>query len=152
MTYETPRDGAGAKACAWCGGPIKQSGVGRSRDYCSRTHKEYAYRSRRDAKLIAQALADARPVSTTAETGPAVSPVVETGSGQVAAPIPAPAEPEPDDYLLPPPAPVPETAVSPDEVPTARKAPAPRARSRRPLSDRGIQDELWQAIGRATNT
>lgn len=88
MTYETPKDGAGAKLCGWCGGQIRQSGVGRSKDYCTRTHKEYAYRARRDARLIANALADARPVSTTAESvsttdGTPVSPVVETGAVRV---------------------------------------------------------------------
>lgn len=67
MKHETPRTPDGAKLCAWCGGPIRQSGVGRSRDYCSRTHKEYAYRERATQKRIAQALADASPISTTDE-------------------------------------------------------------------------------------
>lgn len=52
METETPRDADGNKLCAWCGGPIRQSGVGRSRDYCSRTHREYAYRKRRDLALL----------------------------------------------------------------------------------------------------
>ncbi|WP_327310140.1 hypothetical protein OG730_44040 (plasmid) [Streptomyces sp. NBC_01298] len=95
MTYETPKDSAGAKLCGWCGGQIRQSGVGRSKDYCTRTHKEYAYRSRRDARLIANALADARPVSTTGESvsttgGTVISPVVETGSVRVPLPVPDP--------------------------------------------------------------
>lgn len=64
MKHETPRDADGAKVCAWCGGPIKQSGVGRSRDYCGRTHRELAYRERATQKRIAQALADASPVSS----------------------------------------------------------------------------------------
>lgn len=95
MTYETPKDGAGAKLCGWCGGQIRQTGVGRSKDYCTRTHKEYAYRARRDARLIANALADARPVSTTAESvsttdGTPVSPVVETGAVRVPPQVPDP--------------------------------------------------------------
>lgn len=57
MTTETPRDADGEKLCAWCGGPIRQSGVGRSRDYCSRTHREYAYRKRRDRELLRQGYA-----------------------------------------------------------------------------------------------
>ncbi|MEU8545311.1 hypothetical protein AB0C52_35810 [Streptomyces sp. NPDC048717] len=98
MTYETPRDADGAKICAWCGGPIRQSGVGRSRDYCSRTHKEYAYRARRDGRLIAAALAAVRPVSTTVESLEPVSPVVETVAAEdflLAPPVPAPVAPAP---------------------------------------------------------
>ncbi|WP_164255318.1 hypothetical protein [Streptomyces sp. S4.7] len=67
MKHETPRDTSGAKVCAWCGGPIKQSGVGRSRDYCGRTHRELAYRERATQKRIAQAIADASPVTSTDE-------------------------------------------------------------------------------------
>ncbi|MFD6273949.1 hypothetical protein ACFWFL_31515, partial [Nocardia asteroides] len=92
MTEDTPRTPDGAKLCAWCGGAIRQSGVGRSRDYCSRTHKEYAYRSRREARLIAEALAAQAAVSTTGESAVSttvgtpdapVSPVVETASRPV---------------------------------------------------------------------
>jgi hypothetical protein len=64
-TTQTPRTPDGDKLCAWCGGSIRQSGVGRSRDYCSRTCREMAYRERRTQKLIAQALADAALVSST---------------------------------------------------------------------------------------
>lgn len=39
MSTTTPRDADGAKLCAWCGSEIKQSGVGRSRDYCRRTRR-----------------------------------------------------------------------------------------------------------------
>ena len=79
MNRETPRDAEGNKLCAWCGGPIQQSGVGRSRDYCSRTHREYAYRSRRELELVTAARAaaylegradgvrSARTISTTGE-------------------------------------------------------------------------------------
>jgi hypothetical protein len=106
MKRETPRTPDGAKLCAWCGGTMRQTGVGRSRDYCSRTHKEYAYRARRDRRLVDEALAAVAAVSTTAVKGPAVEPVsavVETG----AAPIPAqaPADPVlPDAWRAPVPA------------------------------------------------
>lgn len=146
--HETPRDPDGAKLCAWCGGPIQQSGVGRSKDYCSRTHKEYAYRARRDARLIAEAYGqgrsealadDTRRVSTTAESAEPVTAVVETGSVQV----PAPAEA--GDFLLAPP----EVRAhpSPQEspvLPDARKAPAPRrklSRNRSALSAEAVP--LW---------
>ncbi|MBV1956245.1 hypothetical protein KUG12_18140 [Streptomyces sp. BV333] len=73
MKHDTPRDADGAKLCAWCGGEIEQPGVGRRRDYCSRTHREYAYRARREAemKLVAysRGRADAaRPNSSTVDT------------------------------------------------------------------------------------
>ncbi|WP_225102675.1 hypothetical protein [Streptomyces sp. CoH27] len=100
---ETPRDADGAKLCAWCGGSIKQSGVGRSRDYCKRLCREQAYRKRRDQRLIDEALAAAAPVSSTGETAPdvspvdetRVSPVVERPSEQVKPVIPAPTPPPP---------------------------------------------------------
>ncbi len=127
MKRETPRTPDGAKLCAWCGGTMRQTGVGRSRDYCSRTHKEYAYRARRDRRLVDEALAAAAVVSTTAEKAPAdgISPVVETESGPVTAPIPAPAVPE-EDYVLAPP-----VAALP-VLPDAWRAPVPAVR--RPLS------------------
>ncbi|WP_146075813.1 hypothetical protein [Streptomyces sp. Ru62] len=46
MSTETPRDADGNKVCAWCGGPIRQSGVGRSRDYCRRSCRQRAYEAR----------------------------------------------------------------------------------------------------------
>jgi hypothetical protein len=80
---ETPRDADGNKICAWCGGAIVQPPTGRSRDYCSRTHREYAYRKRREAEIrlvaYSRGRADERSLSTTGETQPSlVSPVVET--------------------------------------------------------------------------
>ncbi|MEU8853050.1 hypothetical protein AB0C70_44125, partial [Streptomyces sp. NPDC048564] len=82
MKHDTPRGTDGAKLCAWCGGEIKQSGVGRSRDYCSRTHREYAYRARREAevKLVAysRGRADAaRSVSATVDTRQDSVPAVD---------------------------------------------------------------------------
>lgn len=90
MKRETPRATDGVKLCAWCGEPIKQSGIGRSRDYCSRTHREYAYRARREAevKLVAysRGRADAmRPVSSTVDTRPDPVPTVD----ETRAPVPA---------------------------------------------------------------
>ncbi|WP_329156472.1 hypothetical protein OIU91_43305 (plasmid) [Streptomyces sp. NBC_01456] len=101
MTYETPRDGAGAKLCGWCGGPIKQSGVGRSRDYCTRLCRERAYRRRRDDRLIAEALADAAAVSSTRETVSSTGETTDSSTDETNSPvdetevpaIPAPAEP-----------------------------------------------------------
>lgn len=88
MTTEEPRDSDGNKLCAWCGGPIRQSGVGRSRDYCSRTHREYAYRKRRDLALLLQGYArgeaDAKARGDSSTDGSSdnrrilVSPVDET--------------------------------------------------------------------------
>lgn len=124
MKTETPRTPDGAKLCAWCGGEIRQSGVGRSRDYCRRLCRDRAYKQRRDQRLIAAALADVRPVSPSVETGPAdraVSPDGETEFGPVTAPIPAPAEPE-EDYLLAPPV----APAAPPVLPEAWRAPAVR--------------------------
>jgi hypothetical protein len=90
MKRETPRGTDDEKLCAWCGGEIRQSGVGRSRDYCSRTHREYAYRARREAevKLVAysRGRADAvRPVSSTVDTRRDPVPTVD----ETRAPVPA---------------------------------------------------------------
>jgi hypothetical protein len=82
---DIPRDDRGLRGCAWCGEPIRnQPATGRLRDYCSRTHRELAYRARKQqaaidaavaAALAAAAAAPAGPVSTTDAT---VSSVVET--------------------------------------------------------------------------
>lgn len=50
MSTTTPRDADGAKLCAWCGSEIKQSGVGRSRDYCRRSCRQRAYEALKDAQ------------------------------------------------------------------------------------------------------
>ncbi|MEV0938744.1 hypothetical protein AB0J05_49795, partial [Streptomyces phaeochromogenes] len=93
MKRDTPRGTDGEKLCAWCGGPIKQSGVGRSRDYCSRTHREYAYRARREAevKLVAysRGRADAaRSGSSSGATRRDPVPTVVDTRGPVAAAVP----------------------------------------------------------------
>lgn len=99
MKRETPRNGDDAKLCAWCGGEIKQSGVGRSRDYCSRTHREYAYRARREAevKLVAysRGRADARTISSTDASRTDPVPSVDETVSAGPAPVPTPAPPEP---------------------------------------------------------
>jgi hypothetical protein len=49
---DTPTDANGAKACAWCGDPIKQTGVGRSRDYCRRSCRQRAFEQRQVEKQL----------------------------------------------------------------------------------------------------
>lgn len=95
---DTPRTTDGAKLCAWCGGPIRQSGVGRSRDYCGRTCRELAYRERATQKRIAQALADASPVSSTDDSRASRIPSVDVSERPPLPPIPAAPirEPSPD--------------------------------------------------------
>src|SRR4051794_20218112 len=59
MSTETPRDTAGAKLCAWCGEAIRQSGIGRSKDYCRRSCRQRAYEARKQREAIVAALASA---------------------------------------------------------------------------------------------
>jgi hypothetical protein len=97
MDIETPRDADGEPLCEWCGAEVKQPPTGRRRLYCSRTHREYAYRQRRERRLTARAYAmgkadaESWSVSTTGEsvstTGVTVPSVDETLSP---APIPPP--------------------------------------------------------------
>jgi hypothetical protein len=56
---DTPRAADGAKLCAWCGGPVKQSGVGRSRDYCRRSCRQRAYEARKQREAVVAAVASA---------------------------------------------------------------------------------------------
>jgi hypothetical protein len=74
--HDTPRDADGAKLCAWCGDPVKQSGVGRSRDYCRRSCRQRAYEARkqREAVVAAVASAVARRDSSRVETRTPVVP------------------------------------------------------------------------------
>ncbi|MEU9166111.1 hypothetical protein AB0D29_38275 [Streptomyces sp. NPDC048424] len=104
MSYETPRSSDGTRLCAWCGGPVKQSGVGRAKEYCKQGCRELAYRQRKQQKLIDAAVAaalvsstDDRSISSTDDRIPAPkSSVDETMSVQVNPVIPAPAvEPDP---------------------------------------------------------
>ncbi len=122
MKRETPRSPDGAKLCAWCAESIRQSGVGRSRDYCKRLCREQAYRKRRDERLIQKALADAQAVSSTGETTARkrapVSPVDETASVQAGRPIPAPARLTlPDAWRAPAQLPVRRTLSRPRLLP-----------------------------------
>ncbi|WP_217562238.1 hypothetical protein [Streptomyces sp. GbtcB6] len=107
MSTTNPRDPDGEPLCAWCGGPIQQSAVGRPKDYCSRTHREYAYRARREAGIriagYSRGLADARANSSTDGTRqdpvPSVDETIPAGRAPVppqpAAPSPPPVRPSP---------------------------------------------------------
>ncbi|MEU8030681.1 hypothetical protein AB0C13_18855 [Streptomyces sp. NPDC049099] len=98
-TTETPRDTDGEPLCAWCGDPIKQSGVGRRRAYCSRTHREYAYRDRRDRERLLRAYskgrADERSFSSVDERKDAGGKSVP----QPVAPLPRKPKPLPPEPL-----------------------------------------------------
>ncbi|MFF0674282.1 hypothetical protein ACFYVE_39470 [Streptomyces tendae] len=85
--HDTPRDADGAKLCAWCGDPVKQSGVGRSRDYCRRSCRQRAYEARkqREAVVAAVASAVARRDSSRVETR---TPVVSSRD-ETRPPVPA---------------------------------------------------------------
>lgn len=87
MKHDTPRDADGAKLCAWCGEPIQQSGVGRSRDYCRRSCRQRAYEARRQREAIVSAVASAvaRRDSSRVETR---SPIVPSRD-ETRAPVPA---------------------------------------------------------------
>lgn len=67
-----PRDADGLDPCDWCGGPIRQPATGRRRRYCSRTHRELAYRERKTVRrvdeAVVQAVAAVRPDSSVDET------------------------------------------------------------------------------------
>jgi hypothetical protein len=52
-----PRDERKLLPCAWCGGRIDQPPIGRLRDYCRRTCREFAYRERKTQQRIADAVA-----------------------------------------------------------------------------------------------
>ncbi|MFB7032223.1 MULTISPECIES: hypothetical protein [unclassified Streptomyces] len=71
MTYDTPRGAEGDPLCAWCGGPMEQSPVGRRREYCRRSCRQRAYEDRRlreaQREAVVSALAKsvlAAPVSS----------------------------------------------------------------------------------------
>jgi hypothetical protein len=76
------------RLCQWCGKSFRLGTVGRRAVYCGRTCREYAYRERRTQKRIADALANAGPVSSTVEAGADSVPTVdETESGGVSVPV-----------------------------------------------------------------
>ncbi|MFI1452155.1 hypothetical protein [Streptomyces virginiae] len=140
MSYETPRSSDGTRLCAWCGGPVKQSGIGRAKEYCRQGCREMAYRQRKQQKLIDEAVAaalvsstDNRPVSSTDDLGALrESSVDETGSVQVRPVIPAPAvEPDPPAVLpvVPPAVPAETKAKAKEEAAAAALAYKRRRRS-----------------------
>jgi hypothetical protein len=55
---EIPMDDDGNRLCLWCGEPIVEPSprTGRRRDYCKRSHREYAYRERTAVRRVADAL------------------------------------------------------------------------------------------------
>jgi len=137
---DTPRDADGAKLCAWCGEVIRQSGVGRSKDYCRRSCRQRAYEARKQREVVVAAVASAvvRRDSSRVETR---SPTISSR----------------DETSPPGPAPVPQPAASPgdgwvrsiDEVDAqlreldARRAvppPAPAQQKRRRLAARPPTD------------
>ncbi|MFC9099293.1 hypothetical protein ACFT2A_42875, partial [Streptomyces sp. NPDC057072] len=59
MKHDTPRDPDGAKLCAWCGSPIQQNGIGRSKDYCRRSCRQRAYEARKQREAVVAAVASA---------------------------------------------------------------------------------------------
>lgn len=148
MKHDTPRDGDGNKLCAWCGEPIRQSGVGRSRDYCRRSCRQRAYEARqqREAVVAAVAAAVARRDSSRVETrSPDIPSRDETNA---AGPRPVPAQAADSaggDFLLAPP------AGSPHEsplLPDAWRASVPRRRLSRNRA--GMQAQaipLWRPEG-----
>ncbi|MDX3059607.1 hypothetical protein PV394_31495 [Streptomyces sp. NE06-03E] len=62
MSDETTKPSG--QPCAWCGEPVRQSGIGRTRKFCGRTCRELSYRDRKQDRAVkaavAQALAAAR--------------------------------------------------------------------------------------------
>ncbi|MFF5639819.1 hypothetical protein [Streptomyces sp. NPDC012825] len=108
--------------CEWCGGQVRQSGVGRRRAYCGRSCQQRAYEERRTQRRIAEAVDGARTVSSREGTG-----ALETSRDET---VPAQVGPgSGGDFLLAPPVPaVPVDSVLPD----AWRAPV----ARRPLSRR----------------
>lgn len=104
MKHETPRATDGAKLCAWCGEPIQQASLGRSRDYCKRSCRQRAYEARKQREAVVAAVASAvarRPASDSSRDempGPANSSRDEMRlPGR--RPIPTPAEPVADSVL-----------------------------------------------------
>ena len=132
MSTTTPRDADGAKLCAWCGSEIKQSGVGRSRDYCRRSCRQRAYEARRQREAIVSAVASAvarRDTSRDEMQQPSIPSRDETrAAGQSTVP-PAPALPDPRLQLARPPVPLPS---GPSQRQRRRLLPPPPGAGRDP--------------------
>ncbi|MEX3213608.1 hypothetical protein CQR58_049450, partial [Streptomyces acidiscabies] len=98
---DTPRDADGAKLCAWCGEPIRQSGVGRSKDYCRRSCRQRAYEARKQREVVVAAVAAAvvrRDSSRVESRKPNDSSRDETRFAGPA-PVPAPVAPPGDGWV-----------------------------------------------------
>lgn len=113
---DTPRDADGAKLCAWCGAEIRQSGIGRSKDYCRRSCRQRAYESRKQREVVVAAVAAA---------------VVRRDSSRVETPHPE--ETSRDETRGVPPEPVPARPVPPQPEPEPAPGlfPAAPARQKR---------------------
>jgi hypothetical protein len=95
---DTPRDADGAKLCAWCGEVIRQSGIGRSKDYCRRSCRQRAYEARKQREVVVAAVAaavvrrDSSRVETRSPNDSSRDETVPAGPP----PVPAPAAPRPE--------------------------------------------------------
>lgn len=130
---DTPRDADGAKLCSWCGAEIRQSGIGRSRDYCRRSCRQRAYEQRRvdditkaNARLIRRELT--QQFQTSAVSSRDDYPTPHDSSRDETR---RPAIPSRDETGPAGPAPVPAQAA--DAAPPSRPAPPSGARRRRLL-------------------
>jgi hypothetical protein len=63
MSDELPTTTEGQRPCDWCGEPVVQPRMGRTRRYCQRSHRQRAYEARRLIELR-QAAAGATLVSS----------------------------------------------------------------------------------------
>jgi hypothetical protein len=104
MKHETPRATDGAKLCAWCGELVRQTAVGRNRDYCKRSCRQRAYEARKQREAVVAAVASAvarRPApdsSRDEKAGPSKSSRDEMVSAGPP-PVPAPAVPVVESVL-----------------------------------------------------
>jgi hypothetical protein len=113
---DTPRDADGAKLCAWCGEVIRQSGIGRSKDYCRRSCRQRAYEARKQREVVVAAVAaaivrrDSSRVETRKPNDSSRDETIPAGR----APVPAPAAPIPQEppAVVPPLPPAPRRQLS----------------------------------------
>ncbi|MFJ4562100.1 hypothetical protein ACIP4Q_39345 [Streptomyces massasporeus] len=104
---DTPRDPNGAKLCAWCGSAIRQSGVGRSRDYCRRSCRQRAYEQRkvdemtqRNATLIRHELTQEFASRLSSRDGSPTSPASSRDESRPAAPVSSRDETDPPHHFV----------------------------------------------------
>lgn len=50
--------------CKWCGGPVRQTGVGRRREYCGQSCRQRVYETRRALGRVAEDRAERETPST----------------------------------------------------------------------------------------